>query len=203
MLSLMTSRSILPVVRNVPAIRTALHVPAVRMVADPFLDPVFNAADSAEPASSTFESIAGNAPGLGPSQLMYMFMWYIIFMGLLEAWDAFVLPKLQAKGLLPYDDLHPRPPSEPARWVTMLTMDRNLRVPSLQELMEACHMIGSTDDEHVQYLCVEGTEGDEAFSKRWFEGSQTTAGPVCTLANDFTTHYGVNVYVCSKPSRRQ
>ena len=75
--------------------RTAVHAipraPLVAVAADPFASPVFlsNAADSATSVSQNID-------------LVQVITVYVALMVVLNAWEYFVLPKLQDAGLMPH-----------------------------------------------------------------------------------------------------
>jgi len=63
-----------------------------------------------------------------------------------------------------------------------LHADMRVPLPSLEELRQACHFIGEHENRQV-YLCT--TEQPDA------EGLDS-----CELSDDFTKHYGTNIYLC-------
>jgi hypothetical protein len=142
---------------------------------------------------------------------------YVVGMAALTAWDEHVLPKLQARGVLPYipgsasDIERKRKALMDVPWVTPITAERNgLPLPSLEELYERTHRVGrSFVDELkadvVQYIQAHrrpnSTLQPVAVEVRSDDAWVSEEEGVCRISEDFTSFYGQDVYICKRPSK--
>mmetsp|Transcript_52097 Transcript_52097/g.135123 ORF Transcript_52097/g.135123 Transcript_52097/m.135123 type:complete len:103 (-) Transcript_52097:323-631(-) len=66
---------------------------------------------------------------------------------------------------------------------------RRVPLPPYKDLQSSCHLIGAgvgDHEGHMMYLCATPSPGEELLNQ-------------CELSNDFTKHYGSNVYLCRGP----
>ena len=213
--------------RSAPAVvRPSLPITVrARAAIDPFADPVFSVATGANQVTQ------GSVGSGGVETYVVGIAGYVVGMIILTLWDEHVLPKLQERNILPtIPDSAEELCSLRAKvielpWVTPLTADRSLPLPSLEELTRRAHRVGTatldSGQQVVQYIRAHAVspraERDGAervvlmepappfkaqpvpIRARW-EGdvSITSELGVCCLSPDFTKHYGHNVYICKQ-----
>ncbi len=153
---------------------------AVAMAFDPFADPNFGAL-----TAQTTNHIARD-PGYGPALTGLII--YGLTMLFLTYWDTHVLPDMQERGSMP------RIPGEQPRltstdrkvpYLTPVTVDRSVPLPSASRLEKTCHRVGRTGSVH-QYICAsKNTDFDDGYGE-------------CVQSPEFTDMYGRPVWICKR-----
>jgi len=151
----------------------------------------------------------------------------VLIMGSLTYWDEVVLPKLQDTGVIPvipgsYSDLKKqREKVQAVPWVTPVTADRSVPLPTLDELMKKPHRVGASNGV-VQYIRAHAGKAAAMLEENRvllefaatppFAAQKPVPIPVqrigddlitdelgiCRLSPDFTDFYGHNVYICKR-----
>jgi len=117
--------------------------------------------------------------------MLQMVAWYMVGYWLLTVWDEHGLSMfLDPVSYKKWTGMtHPKEKQQieaNAAKLKPATVQLNSPLPSLEELADACHRVG-TSNGWAQYLCLAETPSD------W-----------CRLNDDFTAHYGVPCYVCQR-----
>ena len=119
---------------------------------------------------------------------------YAVFMNGLGWWEEHVLPELQERGIMP------RIPGEPVKlskqdralpWLTPVTADHSVPLPSFEDLASACHRIGVTGNNVQQFICTQDErDANEDFTDTFGE---------CVISDEFTSFYkGQRTLVCKR-----
>lgn len=159
---------------------------------------------------------------------MWGLLFYGVTMALLTYWDEKVLPGLQDDGLMPvipgsYEDRkRNRKRVQAVPWVTPVTADRAVPLPSLDELMQKAHRVGASNGV-VQYIRAHARQASSQLGKHGEVLMELAAKPpftvpepvpipvsrdgddlitddlgVCRLSPEFTEAYGHNIYICKR-----
>ena len=161
--------------------------------------------------------------------LSFALLWqcYAAGMTALTHWDENVLPKLQDKGMMPMTSerraklMREAAVEEP--WVTPLTADRTLPLPTLQQLYDKAHRVGATNGVAQFIRAHLSTDmpvqpgvlmdlAQPALAKQLVpilsrplddSGSGTIVTDelgICRPSTEFSEYYGEKVWICKRPA---
>jgi hypothetical protein len=139
-------------------------------------------------------------------------IFYGFGMVFLTAWDEFVLPKLQDRGIMPtipgtlrHERLAKLNKEQRAvPWVTPLTADRAL--PSLESIEAEAFRVGSSYLGVAQLIMAhpeEQARDPELHMSRPTDGTEFEADEidgVCRVSPEWSDHFGKRVYICKRPT---
>ena len=156
-----------------------------------------------------------------------LWQFYAVGFSALTYWDEKVLPGLQDKGLMPMTHERraklAREAAADEPWVTPLTADRSLPLPTLQQLYDKAHRVGvkngvaqfirahlSTDmpaEPGVLMELKQPTLAKQLVPIRSRPLDDSGSGTVvtdelgiCRPSTEFSEYYGEKVWICKRPA---